>query len=90
MSVTIEKLTKTEEVQNLIARGQEQGFLSFDEVAQSVAGVDVDEATAEDAQTWYADGDEDTYGDSENTQRSCTQPDGYVTDNTDCNDERAD
>ena len=47
MSVTIEKLTKSEEVQNLIARGQEQGFLSFDEVAQSVAGVDVDEATAE-------------------------------------------
>jgi RNA polymerase primary sigma factor len=47
VSVTIEKLTKSEEVQNLIARGQEQGFLSFDEVAQSVAGVDVDEATAE-------------------------------------------
>jgi RNA polymerase primary sigma factor len=48
VSLTIDKLTETEEVQNLIARGQEQGFLSFDEVAQAVAGVDLDEGAAED------------------------------------------
>ena len=39
--------------------------------------------------TYYADADGDGYGNAAVTQLTCTQPTGYVLDNTDCNDSNA-
>lgn len=48
---------------------------------------DVDENTAADVAQWYADSDNDGYGDRYGTAlNACTQPSGYVSDATDCND----
>ena len=46
--MTVSEMLDLEEVQSLLTRGQEQGFLSIDEVAQSVEGVSLDEGAAED------------------------------------------
>ena len=46
----------------------------------------VDEDTAVDAQTWYEDSDIDSFGDLESSIKSCTQPEGFILDNTDCDD----
>ncbi len=46
----------------------------------------VDEPGALGATTWYADGDGDGFGNIIATIESCDQPDGYITDSTDCND----
>jgi len=48
----------------------------------------VDEDATDDA-TWYADGDEDGYGDVGDTIESCAQPLGYVSSSTDCDDDEA-
>ncbi len=46
----------------------------------------VDEADADDAATWFMDADGDGHGDETLEQISCYQPDGYVSDASDCND----
>ncbi len=45
-----------------------------------------DEDTAADALTWYLDADTDGFGNASVTDLACTQPSGYVTDDTDCDD----
>ncbi|MCK6501885.1 hypothetical protein L6R53_00530 [Myxococcota bacterium] len=45
-----------------------------------------DEGTALDAASWYRDGDGDGYGSELATVTACDQPEGYVDDDTDCND----
>jgi MYXO-CTERM domain-containing protein len=39
-----------------------------------------------DAPTWYADSDEDGFGDPESTSTACTAPDGFIADALDCDD----
>ncbi|GDX82522.1 hypothetical protein LBMAG42_43330 [Deltaproteobacteria bacterium] len=45
-----------------------------------------DESDATDALTWYLDADGDGYGDIGLTAPGCTQPSGYVADDSDCED----
>jgi hypothetical protein len=57
-----------------------------DEVDQDCDGV-VDDGVQT---TFYGDGDGDGYGDSASTEDACSAPSGYVSNATDCDDDRAD
>ncbi len=48
-----------------------------------------DESDAADASTWYRDSDGDSYGNPSSSSRSCTQPSGYVSNSSDCDDSDA-
>src|SRR4030095_6020376 len=39
--------------------------------------------------TYYLDSDGDGYGNAASTKRSCSKPDGYVTNNGDCDDSKS-
>lgn len=58
-----------------------------DGIDQDCDGVPDDEPV--DGRFYYADSDGDTYGDPDAALRSCEQPDGHVTDLTDCDDTNA-
>ncbi len=49
----------------------------------------IDEDGAVDAPTWYADVDGDAYGQKATALQACEQPDGYVSDKQDCDDNDA-
>ena len=46
----------------------------------------IDEDDAADASSWYADVDDDGYGDPDAIEVSCEAPEGYIADDNDCND----
>ncbi len=49
----------------------------------------VDDGTSVGAGWWYADADGDNHGDATTATWSCSTPDGYIADGTDCDDTRA-
>ena len=56
-----------------------------DEIDNDCDGF-IDEEGAVGAVTWFADADGDDFGNPEGTKVACTQPEGYIADNRDCND----
>ena len=53
----------------------------FDNDCEGTTDID-----ATDSLTWYEDSDSDSFGNSAVSALACTEPSGYVADNTDCND----
>ncbi len=56
-----------------------------DEIDHDCDGTSMED-DAVDAETWYADGDEDGFGDAESTTVACLQPTGFVDNDGDCDD----
>jgi len=57
-----------------------------DEVDNDCDGT-TDEDDASDAPVWYPDGDQDSYGDVQEPRSACEQPQGFVADSSDCDDQ---
>ena len=56
------------------------------DLADNDCDGDIDEGVT---QTWYADGDQDGYGDASQTTSACAAPAGYVSNGDDCDDSSA-
>ena len=63
-------------------------ILSLFAIALLVVACSSDDSSCTE-QTWYQDTDGDGFGNASQTQSSCSQPAGYVSDNTDFNDNDA-
>ncbi len=61
-----------------------------DEIDNDCDGLVDDDDSSVMGSTWYADADLDGYGDSASTVSSCSEPSGYVDDDSDCDDSDAD
>ena len=66
------------------------GVAEFCDDVDNDCDDEIDEEDAVDANWWYADEDEDGFGDLYNTGRGCLQPDGYVSNSDDCSDDASD
>ncbi|MFN7145097.1 MAG: MopE-related protein, partial [Myxococcota bacterium] len=64
---------------------------AFPGAEETCNGVDDDcDGVVDDTgDTWFADADEDGFGDAATARVACAAPDGYVADATDCDDTRA-
>ena len=50
---------------------------------------EIDEDSAVDVATWFADADGDGFGEASQASQACLAPTGYVADSTDCDDSKA-
>ena len=62
------------------------GYKTAGELTATAGDCDDSDAGVTVAATWYRDSDADGFGDAGDTQTSCTQPAGFVSDSTDCDD----
>lgn len=87
----VRNTTQTSEIVNANAFGTS---FYWKVIAKSAVGAATDcptwNFTTCNAQTWYQDIDQDTFGNLNVTIQACEQPAGYVSDATDCDDANAD
>lgn len=92
---TTRAISTCSEISGWIADGSDcnDGSASVSPLGTEVCdGIDnncdgaADEAGATDAVIWYQDADGDLFGDATATTLACTQPTGYTSDDTDCDD----
>jgi large repetitive protein len=66
--------------------GASEACNDVDDDCDGLTDDEDDSTDASTMSTWYADTDADTFGNSWSSTMACDQPDGYVSDATDCDD----